>query len=69
MLRTNDVSDIDRNVFNALVLPRSLFVSFKEKSEENNRVAFTAYKDDVLFYVSICFGIFLTEIINRNKQV
>ncbi|XP_041357961.1 adhesion G-protein coupled receptor G2-like [Gigantopelta aegis] len=51
VLRTGDVRGIDPYQSNTIVLPESLFQSMDGQSRENfSRVAFTAYKDDILFF-------------------
>ena len=50
---TRNVSGIDRDIYNTVFLPQSLFESLDQQSENNSRVTFTVYKDDRLFYVSV----------------
>ena len=52
MKRTSNVAGVDRNMFNTIVLPQSLFESLNKTSENYSRVGFTLYMDDVFFYVS-----------------
>ena len=56
VLPTSDTNGTDRQIFTLIILPRSLFESVGDTVLES-RLVFTAYNDDVFFFVSTAFDI------------